>query len=362
LEKGSAIDECIFFGLALRWVESFNSFATGMTVDSSQSSRAPTVGIIIPAYKVSGFIGSTVNSLIAQDWPNWEAIIVDDGSPDDLRTPIADQLDSDSRLRYFRKQNGGVSSARNYGFHQVSKEVTYLLFLDGDDMLAPSALRRMVEVLEKNPQAGMVHCDPSFVDEEGRTIPDFEWAPRWAWGPRLLPSDEPVTPFESIYTLAGLIPSLTLIRRTAYELSPGWDEDFGHICEDTDLFLHVALRSEVRYLPERLMLHRRHSGQSTANVSHISRQEEKLYAKWTSMPGLTLEQRELIERSERFRTGPLAARKGFDFARRYLSRGEIVKGLRFLIGALRIKLLGPFCPLLRSRTSRDLIVAAKKRI
>lgn len=296
------------------------------------------VGVIIPCYKVSRFIRSTVNSLLDQDWQNWEAIIVDDGSPDNAREPIADLLDSDSRLRYFRKENGGVSSARNYGFREVSKGADYLLFLDGDDMLAPSALSRMVETLEKHPEAAIVHCDPVLINEDGGIISAPEWTKRWTWGPRLVPSDEPVTPFLSVYTLTGLIPSLTLIRRTAYDQTPGWDEDFGQHCEDTDLFLHIALRNAVRYLPERLILHRRHSGQSTSNVPHMSAQEKKLYEKWTSMPGLELDQRKLIGKCEWFRTGPLAARQGFEAAVRCLRQREIGAALRFLVGSLRIKI------------------------
>jgi glycosyltransferase involved in cell wall biosynthesis len=315
-----------------------------MTLESSypQSSREASVGVIIPCYKVSGFIRKTIESLLAQQWTAWEAIIVDDGSPDDTRAPIADLLDSDRRLRYFWKPNGGVSSARNHGFRQVTKGVAYLLFLDGDDMLAPSALQRMVETLQKHPEAGMVHCDPLFIDENGRTISDVLWSPRWAWGPRLLRSDEPVTPFESVYTLAGLIPSLTLIRRSIYEQTPGWDENFGHVCEDTDLFLHIALQSQVRYIPEKLVLHRRHSGQSTAILSHISSQEKKLYAKWTHMEGLTPAQRELIAKAEWFRIGPLAAKKGFDVAKRHFRRGEIATALTFFLGAVRRKLRSLF--------------------
>ena len=309
----------------------------------SESSRAPIVGVVIPCYKVAQFIRKTVTSLIAQEWTNWEAVIADDGSPDDTHAAIADLLDADSRLRYFRKPNGGVSSARNFGYRQLSKDVTFLIFLDGDDMLVPSALRRLVETLEQHPRAGMAHCEPTFVDEEDRGIPDHDWAPpRWTWGPRILSDAERVTPFESVYTLAGLIPSLTLIRRSVYDQTPGWDENFGHICEDTDLFLHIALRSEVIFLPEKLIRHRRHSGQSTANLAHISMQEEKLYAKWRSMSGLTLEQRELIAKAEWFRVGPLSARQGFDTAKRQLKRGEIGAALRFFIGALRRKVWSTF--------------------
>ena len=303
--------------------------------DAIEPSCAPLVSIIIPCYKVSRFIRDTLNGILAEAYSNWEAIIVDDGSPDDIRGPIADLLDSDSRLHYVSKPNGGVSSARNVGFHHVSKDAVYLLFLDGDDALTPFALRRMVETLERHPRAGMVHCDPLFVDENGRILSDVAWSPRWSWGPRILTREEPVTPFESMYALAGVIPSLSLIRRSVYEQTPGWDEELGQHCEDTDIFLHLALRSEVRYLPEKLVRHRRHSGQSTADISHLRSQEQKLYAKWTHMAGLTPAQRAVIAKAECFRSGPLAARRGFDEAWRYLQNGEILTALRFFLGAVR---------------------------
>jgi GT2 family glycosyltransferase len=212
------------------------------------------------------------------------------------------------------------------------------MFLDGDDALVPSALRRMVESLEKNPRAGMVHCDPLFVDEEDRLIPDHEWPPRWALGPRELDPSDRVTPFESVYTMAGVIPSLAMIRRQVYDRTPGWDENFGHHCEDTDLFLHVALRSEVQYLPEKLVCYRRHSRQSTADSDRFGSQEEKLFEKWRNLDELTPQQRRIVARAEWFRTGPLAAKLGFEEAKRRLFEGQVLMALRFLAGAVRRRL------------------------
>jgi glycosyltransferase involved in cell wall biosynthesis len=315
-----------------------------MTTDllPTESSRTPIVGVIIPCYKVSRFIRRTVTSIIAQEWPHWEALVVDDGSPDAPRDAIVDLLESEPRLHYIWKPNGGLSSARNFGFRNISKEAEYLIFLDGDDMLEPPALKRLVGELERYPRTGMVHCDPEFIDDNDSIIPDFRWSPRWAFGPRLLPPTEPLTPFESLYTLAGVISSLTLIRRAIYEQVPEWDEPFGSHCEDTDFFLQIALRSEIRYLPEKLVCHRRHSGQMTATSSRFGMQEEKLYAKWRAMPGLMPEQRKLVAKAEWFRTGPLAARQGYDEARRYLHNGEILMALRFFLGALHRKVSSIF--------------------
>jgi glycosyltransferase involved in cell wall biosynthesis len=276
-----------------------------------------------------------VTSIIAQEWTDWEAIVVDDGSPDNPRAEIADLLENEPRLHYVWKPNGGLSSARNFGFRHVSKEAEYLIFLDGDDMLKPAALRRLVGELERFPEVGMVHCDPEMVDENDAVIEGVFWSPRWAFGPRILPPTERVTPFESIYTLAGIICSLTLIRRRIYEQGPEFDEPFGSHCEDTDVFLQIALRSTVRYLPERLVCHRRHPGQMTATDSRFAMQQEKLYEKWRKMAGLTLDQRRLVEKAEWFRAGPLAARLAFEEAKRRLQRGEILSALRFFLGKIR---------------------------
>jgi glycosyltransferase involved in cell wall biosynthesis len=304
----------------------------------------PSVGIVIPSYKNAHFLRRTVLSLFAQDWPHWQAVVVDDGSPEPSRDQIVDLLGT-PQLRYFWKPNGGVASARNFGWQKLPRELSYLMFLDGDDVLTPNALRRMVAELMDHPRAGMVHCEPLMIDEEDNVISDYQWPPRWTWGPRILKPTDRFTPFESIYTMAGLIPSLVMIRRETYEQTPGWDENFGQHCEDTDLFLHIALRSAVRYLPEKLVSHRRHAMQSTATNDRFARQEAKLYAKWRCLGKTCPEKRQIIARAEWFRIGPLAARLGLEEARRYLVDGELRTALRFFLGAVRRKLrsmiLGP---------------------
>ena len=141
---------------------------------------------------------------------------------------------------------------------------------------------------------------------------------------------------EHLYA-GGVISSLTLIRRAVYEQAPEWDEPFGSHCEDTDFFLQIALRSDIRYLPEKLVCHRRHSGQMTATSARFAMQEEKLYDKWRNMKGLTPEQRQLVAKAEWFRTGPLAVRQGFEEAKRYLHSGDLLMASRFFLGALSRK-------------------------
>lgn len=294
-----------------------------------------TVGIVVPCYRVAPFIVATVRSLVDQQFSRWKANLIDDGSPDDIRQPISDILANDARLGYSRIPNGGVAAARNHGFRLLSVECKYIMFLDGDDALKPEALTIMVEELEKYPEAGMVHCEPEFVDENGNPIPDREWLPRWGFGPRRLGTEDRVTPFESVYTLAGIIPSLTLYRRSVFEKTPGYDEAFGHNFEDTDVNLQMAIQAPVRYLPEKLVCYRIRNGQASANPEIMHCQEQKLYEKWRDIEGLTPEQKEMVVRAERFRRGPLEALRGFSTARRHFRRGELMLAFRFWQGAVR---------------------------
>lgn len=300
------------------------------------------IGVVIPCYRVARFVRCTLESLIAQELTSWEAVIIDDGSPDDILSQIQDLFINEPRLRYFRKDNGGVASARNFGFRKLSKDVDFLMFLDGDDALYPFTLRVLVQELLQYPEAGMVHCEPDFIDEFGHPLPDKTWLPRWSFGPRKLNPDERTTPFESVYTLAGIIPSLSMFRRCIYDQTSGFDETFGHLYEDTDMNLQIALLSPIRYLPEKLVKYRIRDTQVSANQEQHRLQEKKLYLKWRTMSGLTKEQQAMIECAAAFRNGELNTHRGFLEAQRYYREKNWIKAFRFLQGALRRKIASCF--------------------
>ena len=296
------------------------------------------VDIVIPACNVARFIRQTIESVRFQGEQRWTVVVVDDGSPDDIQGAISNLLAIDARIKYLSKPNGGVASARNAGFHLAGPQAEYLMFLDGDDELKPDALARMISELKQYPQAGMVHCEPEFMDEHGNEILGREWLPRMAWRDgkvvRLGPENIE-TPFESVYTLAGIIPSLSLFRRSVYVQTPGFDEKFGQHFEDTDLNLQMAIRAPVRYLPEKLVRYRIRSGQSSADETRHDSQKEKLYSKWRNMPGLTPEQRATVNKAEAFRTGPLAAHQGYRAAAMHWKNGRFGHAFRFWQGAIR---------------------------
>jgi glycosyltransferase involved in cell wall biosynthesis len=91
------------------------------------------ISIIVPCYKVGKYLKELVDSILIQDYDDWELLLVDDGSPDDTGK-ICDELAiKDSRIRVIHKQNGGQQSARNAGIEQAIGE--WVVFIDGDDYI-----------------------------------------------------------------------------------------------------------------------------------------------------------------------------------------------------------------------------------
>jgi glycosyltransferase involved in cell wall biosynthesis len=91
------------------------------------------ISVIIPCYNQAGFLKETCNSVLNQTYANWEVLLINDGSTDDTEIVAKEICDNDERFKYFYKENGGLSSARNYGLDKMSGD--YIQFLDSDDLL-----------------------------------------------------------------------------------------------------------------------------------------------------------------------------------------------------------------------------------
>jgi peptidoglycan/xylan/chitin deacetylase (PgdA/CDA1 family)/2-polyprenyl-3-methyl-5-hydroxy-6-metoxy-1,4-benzoquinol methylase len=114
------------------------------------------VSLVIPVHNAAITLTSTLCSVIQQNYVVWEAIIVDDGSTDNTRTMANDWAQRDSRFRVLHQDKRGVSAARNRGLQEAGNR--YVLFLDGDDRIAPGHLERMLEKLSSDPGLDAVHC------------------------------------------------------------------------------------------------------------------------------------------------------------------------------------------------------------
>jgi GT2 family glycosyltransferase len=199
------------------------------------------VSIVIPCYNYARFLPDAVGSVLAQTFPNWELIVVDDGSTDATST-TARQLMArhpDRRMRVFQQPNAGPAAARNTGAERASGE--YLLFLDADDMLAPTLLERTVAILRQQPETGFVYSGMRLFGHDRH-----EW-PSAAFDLRRLALDNYVLPH-------------ALVRRAAWEQVGGFDTArslWGF--EDWEFWLRVAVSGwQGRHIAEPLVFYRRH--------------------------------------------------------------------------------------------------------
>ena len=133
------------------------------------------VSIIIPAYNAATTIADTLNSVLVQTCPDWEAIVIDDGSTDATSKVAQDFIERDPRIRLIRQQNGGEGAARNTGISKARYE--WLLFLDADDWISPAYLERMTRELGSDQALHAVHCAYARVAADGTEIVDSYQAP-----------------------------------------------------------------------------------------------------------------------------------------------------------------------------------------
>ena len=129
--------------------------------------REPVVSVVIPCYDYGHYLPQAVESVLAQTYPDWELVVVDDGSPDDTAA-VAQSLIAahpGRRIRLLRQANAGVSAARNAGIAAATGR--YILPLDADDVIAPTMLELTVAVLEQNPGIAIASTDVSvFTDDD----------------------------------------------------------------------------------------------------------------------------------------------------------------------------------------------------
>lgn len=116
----------------------------------------PQISVIVPAYGVAHLLGEALDSLLAQDFSDWEAIVIDDGAPDDVAGAVHPYL-ADGRIRFLTTPNRGVSAARNHAI--AESRAPLIALLDGDDLYRPEYLTAMVAAMNADPGATIAACN-----------------------------------------------------------------------------------------------------------------------------------------------------------------------------------------------------------
>lgn len=106
-----------------------------MCAEGTSQVEGPLISVIVPVYKVEGYLSECVDSLLVQTYPNMEVILVDDGSPDGCGRICDEYAARDGRVTALHKKNGGLSDARNFGLRHARGEL--VSFVDSDDWVSP---------------------------------------------------------------------------------------------------------------------------------------------------------------------------------------------------------------------------------
>jgi len=227
------------------------------------------VSVVIPVYGAEKFVGRTIESLLAQTYENFEAVIVDDASPDDS-IAICKQFD-DPRIKIVHQENRGLPGARNTGIRNSTGD--YVALLDADDLWTPDKLQKHVEHLNNAPSVGISFSYSSFIDEDDNLL-GLHQTPKEIWE---------ITPSQVLCRNPVGNGSAAVVRRDVLNDIEYMDDVHGESeacyfderlrCQSADatdiecwLRMTITTRWLMAGIPECLTLYRVNSGGLSANA------------------------------------------------------------------------------------------------
>jgi glycosyltransferase involved in cell wall biosynthesis len=228
--------------------------------------RPPRISVIVPAYGVAHLLGEALASLQAQTLRDWEAVVIDDGAPDDVAGAFAG-FAGDPRMRLLQTDNGGLAVARNRAI--AAARAPYVALLDGDDLYEPEYLARMLERLEADERLGFVSCDALVFGHGVRTPHRYS---------ELYAIRGPVT-LDRVLTREVRIVITATIRRSAFDAVGRFDERLKTV-EDLDLWIRLlsaGWRGAV--LAEPLTRYRRRRGSLSRDERQLQQDSCMVYRK-----------------------------------------------------------------------------------
>lgn len=214
-------------------------------------SEWPLVSVVTPSLNQGRFIADAIESVLGQDYARIEHLVVDGASTDDTLAVLGR---FDGRIRWISEPDHGQGAAINKGFRLAAGEI--LAWLNSDDLYEPQAVSAAVAYLQAHPDTAMVYGDATHVDAEGKEIGPCAYVG---------PFDLDRLVHESDY----IVQPATFFRRSAFEAVGGLDESL-HWAMDYDLWLKMARRFPLAYLPRRLARYRQ-TGQNKTAVGRFDR-------------------------------------------------------------------------------------------
>ena len=236
----------------------------------------PKVSVIIPAYNAMSYLPETLETVFNQSFKDFEVVVVNDGSTDNIEEWIS-QI-SDPRVKLVSQANLGVSEARNNGIAKSQGE--YIAFLDTDDLWKSTKLARQVRVLDNYPEVGLVYTWVTYIDERGNStgrVVNYQYEGN-VW---------------QELTKGNLIEcgSVAMVRRQCFEECGVFDGNFvGNFVEDWDMWLRIAKTYPFKVIEEPLVYYRQVTNSASSNWQAMAKGYQLVIdkafaaASWNELP------------------------------------------------------------------------------
>lgn len=224
--------------------------------------RQPLISVVVPAFNRLAWLQAAVRSVFVQTLEDWELIVADDGSEEPTREYLrALASNNEGRVRVlYLAHSGNPPVARNAALREARGE--YIAFLDSDDLWLPRKLEMQIASLGENPTRQWSYTRSELVDSSGRPLP----------GGRGLRYPERKDGWIAESLLRGeaaVTQSSVVVRREAVVRVGGYPEDLP-ICGDYELYLRLALESEIDFVDAPLVLVRRHQEHYCDDVTALA--------------------------------------------------------------------------------------------
>lgn len=230
----------------------------------------PLLTIAICTYNGEKFLARTLESVINQDYPNFEVVMVDDGSNDATISIIHRYSSKYSFIRPFFRSNSGLAASRNFAFSQSKGE--WIAIIDQDDLCYPTRLKEQFEVANQYPTAGLIFCDTRYIDENDQvidnhfskfTLPDA-FIGKMAAGNLLLRQG------------CFVDSEACFIHRETVNLTGDLDTTLHHAC-DYEYFIRAGMIVDFAYTKQPLAAWRVHPSQATKTYPKVRHEVRKVF-------------------------------------------------------------------------------------
>ena len=212
----------------------------------------PLISVVIPCYNDGQFLPETIERLRQQSFTDHEIIIVNDGSTDKQTLDVLGEL-AKKDITVLHKENGRMSSARNYGAKQAKGK--YIAALDADDYFHESFFKKAVDILNADENTAVVS---SYIQLFG----EFKAVAK------------PRSGSDYAYMFKSQIPACAMVRKSCWDVIGGYDEKMVNGYEDWEFYIRIVQKGwNIQVIPEKLLFYRQTKKSTYMEIGRASCRE-----------------------------------------------------------------------------------------